>query len=239
MKLLEEEGRIPNISEVCVLPIKNIERLGITTAIDGEISTNNWYSITEDNILEKAEKYKKQYSDEFELYLSEEELNRDDSISSYRIIDDRIENNDTDLITLVEYLGEGRFRDVLSGIEIRAVSDEYTDGMANEYSVDESRNICESFYHDVANDNTSRNLIERINSYINTPLIIRLETADLCSIDGDGMRKFLSQSQNELIRYMNNLNSKAKVDLEKQIDLLPIMDEHLAHAENEFRGRFR
>jgi len=23
------------------------------------------------------------------------------------------------------------------------------------------------------------------------------------------------------------------------IDLLPVMDEHLAHAENEFRGRFR
>lgn len=86
MRILEDEGRIPNISEVCLLPVKNIKRLGITTAIDGSITPDSYDSITKDNIVEKAEKYKKQYSEEFELYLSEEELEEDDSIGSYRLI---------------------------------------------------------------------------------------------------------------------------------------------------------
>ena len=239
MRLIEDEKRLPNIGEICILKIKNIKKLDITTGIDGEITPNSIDGINKDNMEKKAELYETDYLFEFDDINELSELNECDSTGSYRLVFNDIKDNNTDLETFVEYLGDGCFRDVLSGVLFKSVCEEYTDGMANEYSCEESSIICETYFDDVLKGTTSRDLVENREYFTKVPLIIDLSSACLENVNADGIRRIMEQNRWKEISYICGLNIKAKKDLNRQIDLLFKMDEYLAYAENEFRKRIK
>ena len=239
MRLIEDEKRIPNVGEICVLKLNNIKKLDITTGIDGEITPNSLDGLSKENLKRKAELYGVDYLLEFDGIDELSELDECDSIGSYRLVFNDIEGNNTDLETFVEYLGDGIFRDVLSGVLFKSFCEEYTDGMANEYSCEESSIICETYFDDVLKGTTSRDLIDNREYFTKVPLIIDLSSACLENVNADGIRRIMEQNRWKEISYICGLNIKAKKDLNRQIDLLFKMDEYLAYAENEFRKRIK
>ena len=156
----------PVAGDVYALDVRDIMQYSITPTVDGE-DINKRISL--DTLEENGELYKKQYAEEmtYEGTTSLRELKMNDPIGCYCLFTEKIEGNDTKLITFVKYLGKGLFLDLTIDKIIRA--------NIPESSEEVGRESAECLYYDYVFGAVNTPTIN-VNKeyYTSTPLVIDL-----------------------------------------------------------------
>lgn len=232
MRVIDEK-RVPQVGEVCALKIKDIKMLDIRPAVD--VADPIYSSISEENLEKNAEMYEKAYKLTTEQDLDGEKINKSDYGMTYEVWTKNIDKNETEAITFVKYLGSGMFLDLIGENLLMADITEYSARDYKEgdtYSKKEARKAEDAYVDFIMKDNTSRGFMKNRDLYTRVCLIIEYETAELYTIDGLLIRKFMTQDMHALRECMDLLHKQASYYINKQIDLLPRQDQYLLHKEN-------
>ena len=228
---LYSEKVMPKKDRIYKLIISNIEKFDIRVINNfndlGSLKKENLENIS-DKYASSNEKYHDGFSYQFDDF--------NDKVSQYYISTEKIENNLVNKMTLVKYIGNGIFEDLASNSKILIRLETNLD-IENEFTTEEdqkeAKNVEEIYNRKIIPDkNRTSELYNLANKLLDTPLVIDYKSSSIFDVDKNLLSKKDILISDNLKEYMKELNNKAMESLKKQIDLIPIQDEYLAHVEN-------